>query len=95
MSCYRYIVSFYTVSRSAVEKSTVDVVIRSYCRQNTRSTEWSVSTVASAYVGFRDGSVWYTKVLPVGGYHVTNDIAVGMRAPYDVAERVKIRYKLI
>lgn len=41
---------------------------------------------------YKDGSVWHTKVLPIGGYHITNDIAIGMRAPYDVAEKVKIRY---
>jgi cell division protein FtsA len=41
---------------------------------------------------YREGAVWYTKVIPVGGYHITNDIAIGMRAPYEVAEKVKIRY---
>jgi cell division protein FtsA len=39
-----------------------------------------------------DGKVWHTKVFPVGGYHVTNDIAIGLRAPHDVAETVKIKY---
>jgi hypothetical protein len=29
---------------------------------------------------------------PIGGYHITNDIAIGLRAPYDVAEQVKIQY---
>jgi cell division protein FtsA len=28
---------------------------------------------------FIEGSVWHTTVLPVGGNHVTNDVAVGMR----------------
>ena len=41
---------------------------------------------------YKDGSVWHTKVIPVGGYHITNDIAIGLRAPYDVAENVKIQY---
>src|SRR5690554_5735840 len=41
---------------------------------------------------FRRGSVFHTKVLPVGGYHVTNDIAIGLRVPFEVAERVKIQY---
>ncbi|MCP5095473.1 MAG: cell division protein FtsA [Chloroflexi bacterium] len=39
-----------------------------------------------------DGRVWHTKVFPVGGYHITNDIAIGLRAPHDVAESVKIQY---
>jgi cell division protein FtsA len=41
---------------------------------------------------FKGGTVWHTRVLPVGGYHITNDIAIGLRAPYDVAEKVKIQY---
>lgn len=39
-----------------------------------------------------EGKVWHTKVFPVGGYHITNDIAIGLRAPHDVAETVKIKY---
>lgn len=41
---------------------------------------------------YRRGSVFHTRVLPVGGYHVTNDIAIGLRVPFEVAERVKIQY---
>lgn len=39
---------------------------------------------------FTNGEIYYTSVLPVGGNHVTNDIAVGLRASRDEAERVKI-----
>ena len=41
---------------------------------------------------FIDGSIWHTLILPVAGNHLTNDIAVGLRAPFNVAEEVKIRY---
>ena len=41
---------------------------------------------------YKDNAVWYTKVIPFGGYHITNDIAIGLRAPYTVAESVKIQY---
>lgn len=41
---------------------------------------------------YLQGTVWHTRVLPVGGFHVTNDIAIGLRVPYEVAEEVKIRY---
>ncbi len=41
---------------------------------------------------YTQGSVFHTKVLPIGGYHVTNDIAIGLRAPFEIAERVKIQY---
>ncbi len=40
---------------------------------------------------FREGSVIHTAVLPIGGQHITNDIAVGMRTPQSEAERLKIR----
>ncbi|MFQ5420112.1 MAG: cell division protein FtsA [Anaerolineae bacterium] len=39
-----------------------------------------------------NGRVWHTKVFPVGGYHISNDIAIGLRAPFEVAEKVKIQY---
>jgi cell division protein FtsA len=41
---------------------------------------------------YKQGTVWHTKVIPIGGYHITNDIAIGLRAPYEVAEKVKIQY---
>ncbi|MCA9983694.1 MAG: cell division protein FtsA [Anaerolineales bacterium] len=39
-----------------------------------------------------DGSAWHTKVVPIGGSHITNDIAIGLRVPFEVAERVKLQY---
>ncbi len=41
---------------------------------------------------YKNGEVWYTKVIPVGGYHISNDIAIGLRAPFEVAEEVKIQF---
>ncbi len=41
---------------------------------------------------FFNGSIVHTSVLPVGGDHVTNDIAVGLRTPRAEAERIKQRY---
>ncbi len=39
---------------------------------------------------FHDGSIVYSGVLPVGGNHVTRDIAIGLRTPFEVAEDLKI-----
>jgi len=39
-----------------------------------------------------DNNVWHTAVLGVGGNHLTNDIAVGLRTPAYEAEKIKIRY---
>jgi cell division protein FtsA len=41
---------------------------------------------------YMQGQVWHTKVIPVGGHHITNDIAIGLRAPYQVAEKVKLQH---
>ena len=41
---------------------------------------------------FADGSIKHTSVLGLGGYHLTNDVAVGLRTPFEDAERIKIRF---
>ena len=41
---------------------------------------------------YKQGTVWHTHVIPIGGYHITNDIAIGLRAPYETAEKVKLQY---
>jgi cell division protein FtsA len=41
---------------------------------------------------FGEGSIWHTAVLAIGGNHLTNDIAIGLRTPAQEAERIKIRY---
>lgn len=41
---------------------------------------------------FIDGTVWHTKSLPLGGEYITNDIAIGLRLPSQVAEEVKISH---
>jgi cell division protein FtsA len=41
---------------------------------------------------FLEGSLWHTEVLPIGGNHLTNDIAIGLRTPASEAEKIKIKY---
>jgi cell division protein FtsA len=41
---------------------------------------------------FIEGSIWHTSVLPTGGEHITNDIAIGLRTPFSTAEELKIKY---
>jgi cell division protein FtsA len=41
---------------------------------------------------FADGGVWHTAVLAVGGDHVTNDLAIGLRTPVHEAEEIKKKY---
>ncbi len=39
-----------------------------------------------------DGEVQHVAVIPVGGIHITNDLAIGLRTELDVAEAVKIQH---
>ncbi len=41
---------------------------------------------------FYNGAVMHTAVLPVGGNHLTSDVAAGLRTPLTEAERLKINY---
>jgi len=38
---------------------------------------------------FEEGRLLHTKVLPIGGGHITNDIAIGLRISIDTAEKLK------
>ncbi|PIS22966.1 cell division protein FtsA [candidate division WWE3 bacterium CG08_land_8_20_14_0_20_40_13] len=40
---------------------------------------------------FCGGSPCYSSVLPVGGQNITNDLAIGLRASLDVAEKIKLK----
>jgi cell division protein FtsA len=41
---------------------------------------------------FREGAIVHTSVLALGGNHITNDIAVGLRTPQQEAELIKIKH---
>ncbi len=41
---------------------------------------------------FEEGTVIHSAVIPVGGEHVTNDLAIGLRCTIDTAEKVKVEY---
>ena len=38
---------------------------------------------------YEEGDILHTAVLPVGGDHITNDVAIGLRTSLEVAEEVK------
>ena len=40
----------------------------------------------------REGAVWHTAIIPLGGDHITNDVAIGLRTPVADAEALKKRY---
>ncbi|WP_413380019.1 cell division protein FtsA [Alkalihalobacillus sp. 1P02AB] len=41
---------------------------------------------------FEQGTLQATSVLPIGGDHITNDIAIGLRTSTEEAERVKVKH---
>lgn len=41
---------------------------------------------------FFEGALVYSAVLPLGGGHITNDLAIGLRTTLEEAERIKINY---
>jgi len=41
---------------------------------------------------FEDGEVQYVAVLPIGGQHLTNDLAIGLKTDLDIAEAVKVQH---
>ncbi|MGA7732562.1 MAG: cell division protein FtsA [Chloroflexia bacterium] len=39
-----------------------------------------------------EGSVWHTKSLPIGGWHLSNDLSIVFNIPYEAAEALKLQY---
>lgn len=46
----------------------------------------------TSFVVYEEGDLIQVGVVPIGGGHITNDIAIGLRTSIDVAEKVKINY---
>ncbi len=41
---------------------------------------------------YEEGELLHTAVIPIGSEHITADIAIGLRCPIDLAEKIKIKY---
>lgn len=41
---------------------------------------------------FKNDAVWHTAAIPVAGNQVTQDLAVGLGIPFEVAEELKVKY---
>ncbi len=41
---------------------------------------------------WKEGSLVHSQIIPVGGNHFTNDLAVALKAPHNEAERIKIHH---
>ena len=51
-----------------------------------------IGASTTSLVVFEEGDILHTAVLPIGGEHVTSDIAIGLRTSIDVAEKAKLKY---
>lgn len=47
---------------------------------------------ASSFIVFEEGVAVHAGVVPIGGNHITGDVAIGFRAHVDIAERIKHAY---
>jgi cell division protein FtsA len=54
-----------------------------------------IGGVTTDFALFQDGNVKSTATIPVGGYHITNDIALGLRMELETAEAMKRQYNCI
>jgi cell division protein FtsA len=46
-------------------------------------------------VVLEDGEVQHIAILPIGGMHITNDLAIGLKTDLDVAEAVKLQHAFV
>jgi cell division protein FtsA len=80
-------VSHYTVSSLAAAEA---VLTRQQKESGTILLDIGAGT--TSIVVFEDGEVQHVAVLPIGGTHLTNDLAIGLRTDLDVAEAAKLQY---
>jgi len=41
---------------------------------------------------FEEGELLHTAVIPIGSEHITSDLAIGLRCPINLADKIKIKY---
>ncbi|RMD51604.1 cell division protein FtsA [Candidatus Parcubacteria bacterium] len=51
-----------------------------------------IGASTTTMVVYEEGDLLHTAVLPLGGEHITSDIAIGLRTSLDVAEKIKLQY---
>lgn len=79
--------SNHTVSGLAAAES---VLSRQQKEAGTLVLDIGCSTTNLAVI--EDGEVQHVAVIPMGGMHITNDLAIGLKTDLEIAEQVKIRY---
>lgn len=77
-----FVVSSYASSLSTLVEDELDLGV----------TLLDMGAGATSITVLHDGKLHYADAIPVGGIHVTNDIARGLSTPLQQAERLKILY---
>jgi cell division protein FtsA len=83
----RIVASHHTVSGLAAAEA---VLNRQQKESGTLLIDIGAGTTNLAVI--EDGEVQHVAVLPVGGIHITNDLAIGLKTDLDVAELVKVQH---
>lgn len=81
------IASHHTVSSLAAAEA---VLTREQKEAGTALIDIGAST--TNLIVFEDGEVQYVAIIPIGGQHVTNDLAIGLKTDLEVAEKVKVEH---
>lgn len=51
-----------------------------------------IGAATTNMIVIEDGEVEHVAVIPMGGTHITNDLAIGLKTDLDIAETVKVKY---
>ena len=52
----------------------------------------NIGAATTSLAVFEEGELLHAAVLPIGSEHITSDIAIGLRCPINLAERIKIEH---
>lgn len=79
--------SHYTVSSLAAAEA-----VMSRQQKESGTVLLDIGAGTTSLVVFEDGEVQHVAVLPIGGIHLTNDLAIGLRTDLDIAEVAKLQH---
>ncbi len=52
----------------------------------------NIGAATTSLAVFEEGELLYTSIIPIGSDHITADIAIGLRCPINVADRIKLEH---
>jgi len=52
----------------------------------------NIGSATTSLAVFEEGELLHAAVIPIGSEHITSDVAIGLRCPINLAERIKLEY---